>query len=533
MGVSFPIPGWSWAAWVGPGLLFLVTAHQRGRAAFAYGYLSGLAQSLLACYWLLLMPFPPGAIVGWLALSAYLSLYPAGWSVICRYLAGETWSTQPGPRSRWIWRCAALVLSAAAWVSLEMLRSRLLTGFPWNLLGVSQYRSLALVQVSSVTGVYGISFLVVWMSTALATIAWHSAITPLAPRRGRRPRNLWYAWATDWSLPLLICVGVEAGGRWRLDRLEPGVRPVTLALVQPSIPQPLIWDPREATNRFDKLMRLSAQAAEKHPNLIVWPEAALPNLDQARYGQVQEFVRTNQTWMVIGAEDMEITATETNYYNGAFLLDPEGNVHARYHKRQLVMFGEFVPLVRWFPFLRQLAPVGEFKRGQLPAGIHVPIEGGLDFSVLICFEDVFPHFTRRMASADSDFLLNLTNNGWFGESAAQWQHAANAVFRAVEMGLPLVRCTNNGLTCWIDPSGRLHDVYFAGSPNIYQEGIKVVRVLLREAGAEAKPTIYRRIGDGFGWGCVVLTLLSGAGRWWGSGKRQAAAAPKSPLPSCL
>jgi len=133
------------------------------------------------------------------------------------------------------------------------------------------------------------------------------------------------------------------------------------------------------------------------------------------------------------------------------------------------------------------------------------------FSPPICFEDVFPRETREAVDEDTDFLLNLTINGWFGESAAQWQHAICALFRAVENGLPLVRCTNNGLTCWIDAKGRIHDAYFPGSRNIYKAGYKIVTVPLQPSWPKQPPTIHHRFGDWFGWGCGLVTV---AGLAW-------------------
>src|SRR2546430_2548120 len=121
--------------------------------------------------------------------------------------------------------------------------------------------------------------------------------------------------------------------------------------------------------------------------------------------------------------------------------------------------------------------------------------------VLICFEDVIPGLTRQSANDDIDFLLNLTNDGWFGESAAQWQQAANGVFRAVENGLPLVRCTNNGLTCWIDSRGRLREILRSESGDVYGPGFLVAKIPLPSAGQRRKPTFYHRHGDWFGWGC--------------------------------
>ena len=125
-------------------------------------------------------------------------------------------------------------------------------------------------------------------------------------------------------------------------------------------------------------------------------------------------------------------------------------------------------------------------------------------ATLICFEDVFPRLVRQYVSPETDFLVNITNDGWFGQSAAQWQQAANAVFRAVENGLPLVRCANNGLTCWIDATGAMHEVYFGDSSDIYGPGFKTALVPLLPPGTKRPPTLYNRYGDWFGWACVAV-----------------------------
>jgi apolipoprotein N-acyltransferase len=129
-------------------------------------------------------------------------------------------------------------------------------------------------------------------------------------------------------------------------------------------------------------------------------------------------------------------------------------------------------------------------------------------SVLICFEDNFPHYAREYAQPDIDFLVNLTNNGWFGEGAAQWQHAANALFRAVENRRPLVRCTNNGLTCWMDASGRLRQVFKDANGSIYGPGFMTVEIPLLNPGEKVSPTFYNQHGDWFGWGCVGFSVIA-------------------------
>jgi apolipoprotein N-acyltransferase len=216
--------------------------------------------------------------------------------------------------------------------------------------------------------------------------------------------------------------------------------------------------------------------------------------------------------MILGADDAEPRANpshpdEFDYYNAAHLLDREATRIAVYRKRQLVIFGEYVPFVRQLPFLRHLTPIeAGFSRG--PGPVPFPIGSPqCRTSVLICFEDVFPHLARQYVNPDTDFLLNLTNDGWFGQSAAHWQQAANAAFRAVENGLPLVRCTNNGLTCWIDAFGRFRQWLGETTGDVYAPGFLSVRIPLLPDGARRPPTFYNRYGDLFGWTCIATTLL--------------------------
>jgi apolipoprotein N-acyltransferase len=216
--------------------------------------------------------------------------------------------------------------------------------------------------------------------------------------------------------------------------------------------------------------------------------------------------------MVLGAADYEsqpgVTGRdETQWFNSAFLINPAGEMAARYHKRHLVPFGEFMPGARWFPFLARLRSAGAgLTSGDRPGLFHIA-EPPANCSVLICYEDLFPHEVRECQTQETDFLLNLTNDGWFGDSAAQWLHLVNALFRTVELHLPLVRCCNNGITCWIDARGRLHNVYFTNSNDVYQCGYKLIDLPLAASEPGHHPTFYRRYGDIFGYGCVALVAF--------------------------
>jgi apolipoprotein N-acyltransferase len=190
---------------------------------------------------------------------------------------------------------------------------------------------------------------------------------------------------------------------------------------------------------------------------------------------------------------------------------PDGLCDGVYHKQKLVIFGEYIPLVRWLPFLKWFTPITDgWTAGDKPvvfAGDHYTV------APLVCFEDVFPGTTRSASAGGPDFLVNLTNDGWFGEGAEQWQHLANSVFRAVENGLPLVRCANNGITGWIDQNGRVQQVFRSLAGSEYGPGSLVMEIPLRPTTEKPAPTFYQRHGDWFAWGCVAVTLLSLIAGW--------------------
>jgi apolipoprotein N-acyltransferase len=506
LALAFPRPGWAALAWAGPVLLLFSAAGLRGVRAYRLGFLGGLVHQLVTLGWLLNIPFPWGAWAGWLALSLYLALFQGLWVWLCwRALEvkgdeGKGWAqAMDALLRRGVWQRGGWVLfCASAWVGLEMIQGRLWSGFPWHFLGVTQYSVLPVVQVAAWTGVYGVSFLVVWVSVSVGL-----ALVRLAREEGRAR----WVFMAQLRLPVLMVSVVGVAGVLRVGVPRDGSEAVRLALVQPSIPQELIWDEREGPRRFEELMKLSELALATEPDVLVWPESAFPGFTADNFERLAGLVKSKGVWMVFGADDVERRRDEDgvehlDYYNAAFLLDRQGRVAGAYRKQRLVIFGEYIPLVRWLPFMRHLTPIeGGFTPGERPVVFSLS-EPSCGLSVLICFEDVFPHGVRRHMGPAVDVLLNLTNNGWFGQSSAQWQHAANAVFRAVENGVPLVRCTNNGVTCWIDERGRLRQWLGETTGDIYGAGFVTVRVPIRAVGAVGKPTFYSRFGDYFGWGCV-------------------------------
>ncbi len=503
--LAFPLPGWAGLAWLAPGLLLGTLLGGSGGVAFRLGMLAGFVQFSLSLRWLLNIPFLSGAIAGWLALSVYCSLYSGLWAWLAHYtlqiVSGRSgplsWSeaAQAVCQTSWGWRAGLWVGLAAAATGLEVVRGRFLSGFPWNFFGVTQWENVPLMQIASVTGVFGVSFLLHWLSFGLL-----GAVLQIRHRPAHR-----LAWTADLRLPLAVLLVVLGAGFRRVVQALPSGPAVTLALVQPSIPQTLIWDAEANPQRFATVLDLSATALQSRPEALIWPEGSLPDITEEQFRAVTALTREAGSWWVLGTGYGRLVDDRPEHYNAAILVDPAGQVADRYHKRRLVIFGEFIPFERVLPFMKWLTPIGSsFTPGREAAAFRFGPDREVTASPVICFEDLFPETTRRHVTAETDFLLELTNNGWFGESSAHWQHGAAAAFRAVENGVPVVRCANNGLTGWLDEFGRMRDLLGRGG-DVHAAGVLVVSVPRRDGPRTL--TWYHRHGDVFGWSCVGVTVL--------------------------
>jgi apolipoprotein N-acyltransferase len=507
LSTSFPLPGMAWAAWIAPGLILFSALGARGGRAFWIGFTGGLVHFLSSLYWLLNMPFtwhglPLAPALGWLALSAYCALYPAVWVWLC-------WKTFPGKsgvdpfldtgRMR---RLAWTMVAGAIWTALELIRGLFLTGFPWNFVGASQYKMAPLIQIASVTGIYGVSFLVIWTSVSLGGAALALARRPAA-------QSLW----SGAGLPLLVVVAVSSFGVSKLASIPAPAKELTVAMIQPGIPQTEIWDSSQDAARFQTVLDLSERALASKPQLVLWPESAVMDLTPEIQQAIGQLVRRHDAWLVFCAATAKPAAAGTDdYFNSALLCSPDGAIESIYNKRRLVIFGEYIPLVRWLPFLKWLTPIGgEITPGDRPVEFEMK-NPAAKMSALICFEDMFAQEAREHAGPDTDFLVNLSNDGWFGHGAEQWQQAASGIFRAVENGVPLLRCTNDGLTCWADAQGRLRQIF--GAPgNVYAPGFLIAQIPLRAPGDRGR-TFYNRHGDWFASGCCGVGLVWLAAMPW-------------------
>lgn len=455
---------------------------QSPRTAGLGGLVAGMAFFLGSLWWVAgtmvrygALPAPlalPVAIAVLAALALYLGLYVAAFSALLAWLRPTS-----GP---------AFVLAAASlWVALEYLRTHLLTGFPWNLLGYSQYRNFALLPVATITGVYGLSFLVMATNAALAWALRH-----------------WGRWAeTGRAVGVVAALAVLAlvPGRWM-----PAARPkpaVPVTIIQGNIAQELKWDPARQNETLRTYRRLTqAAAVEGQPALIVWPETAVPFPFEAdpRREAVLDVARAVRVPLLVGAPRVDRAAGRV--FNSAFLIDPTGRVADRYDKVHLVPFGEYVPLRRVFFFADWFVAggIGEFAAGTRQTLFESPAGR---FGVTICYEAIFPDLVRRAFAAGADFLVNLTNDAWFGRTPAPYQHLAMATVRAVENGAYVVRAANTGISAIIAPDGRI----------LRASGLFTQEALAGLVAPRRGTTFYTRYGDVFAAGALLVTFLGVVG----------------------
>jgi apolipoprotein N-acyltransferase len=348
------------------------------------------------------------------------------------------------------WRdgAARIFALAIAFGFTEWLRGFALTGFPWNTVGQTIASGPVLMQSAALAGVDGLTPIAVLAFAAPALLA-----------EGRRAFGL--------GVPALVFAALAAWGMAR-PALQPAADAplMSVRIVQPSIKQILKWDDAEKDAIFATLMRLTApepaaglQGADAaRPAVIVWPETALPFLLEERPQALTLIAEAldEKAVLLTGAIRVEgAAAASARYYNSVLAIDTEGTVAGAADKRHLVPFGEYLPLREWLePFgLRELAVTpGAFEAGTRLTPLALP--GGAKAVPLICYEVIFPAAVRE-AALEGDFLLNVTNDAWYGATPGPYQHFRQAQLRAVETGMPLVRAANNGLSAVVDPFGRI------------------------------------------------------------------------------
>lgn len=486
--ITLSFPNWNWdiLVWIGLAPLFWAIQEERPWRAFFIGAVFGVAHYLTLLYWIYhVIQFYGGlpwflSIAVLLLLTCYLALYPAAFCTVTSYLT----------------RSLNLPLMAVApfvWVSLELLRAHLFTGFPWGLLGQALYERLAFIQIADLAGVYGISLIIVAANAALYSIFLGSGTF--------RKRFI--------SLPTAVAfclVAVTfAYGQFRLDRNEhPEAKKIRVALVQGNIDQSLKWEPSNQQATIDTYETLSRKAVHDGAQLIVWPETALPfyyGLDQKLTRQVRAFLQQSGVYFVLGSPAVIQKGEQLELRNRAYLISPQGATIGFYDKTHLVPYGEYVPLRSWFPFIKKLVvAAGNFSSGEPGKTLHYP---GGELGPLICFESIFPYLSRAQTNNGAELLVNMTNDAWFGRSSAPYQHMSMLVFRCVENRRYGIRAANTGISAIISDKGRI----LAQSP--------IFKPYLIEGEAELLDgkTFYMRFGDVFAYICALFSAAFIAWAW--------------------
>lgn len=378
-----------------------------------------------------------------------------------------------------------VVEAASLWVALEFLRTYLLSGFPWNLLAYSQHENLALIQVAAVTGVYGVSFVVLAVNAALARVV--------------QVRGSWIQVAPPLGTAAL-CWALAVGAGWLQAPTPDPKDTIRVALVQGNIEQGVKWDPTWQQKTLDTYRHLTLEAARKRPGLIVWPETAVPFFlrEDPRRGEVEAMAREAGTYLLVGTPDRDAGSPR----NAALLLGPDGRILGRYDKQHLVPFGEYIPLRRLLFFANVLAggTIGAFTPGREATVFSASIGR---FGVVICYEAIFPGQVRTFFLQGADFLINITNDAWFGRSAAPAQQLAMAAFRAVENRAYLVRAANTGVSAIVAPDGRV----------LQASELFTTAVIWGTIAPRPGLSLYTRYGDLFAWGTVVVALAAVCFAW--------------------
>jgi apolipoprotein N-acyltransferase len=473
-------------AWLCVALLLIIILDARPRVAFACGFVHALFFVITSMPWIATV----------LAVHGGLSRL-GGWAILL--LIATVFGIHAGAFAWCVRRLAqrSLVLACIGvpffWVTFEFARAHMPEiGFPWNLLGYPASANLALLQLTTFTGIWGLSFLVAAFN---ALIAW----TVLAPAPRPNVRVMLLAAASVLVLSLMA--------------VGPHFIPQTSAnhyarAVQPNFPEameyPSDWF-QTHTSDLDQIEQLSLAPSNHAVDLLVWPEAPAPfSFEEPQFARRASLlaVRFRHPFLAgtIEWEPAPEAATSAHAalapYNSAILIDPQGQKVFSYDKIHLVPFGEYEP----FPLIHRVVAsfsdeVGGFRKGHDYSVAHLP--GGYTFGAFICYEAIFPNEVRHFAAAGADLLINISNDGWFGRSAAPEQHLRMARVRAVENRRWLLRVTNNGFTVSVDPYGRV----FSPLPPDVRAAVDLPYDFRTDE------TFYTRFDDWFAWLCVIVSII--------------------------
>ncbi len=377
---------------------------------------------------------------------------------------------------------AGLCLAPAVWVATEYLRGIVFGGFPWIPLGNTMVTLLPIAQLASVLGVFGLSLFVASLNLGFALAALTAGRARLAAAGG--------------TLAIIAAVSMWGGLRLSGNELTTGT-PIKIGLIQGNIAQTDKWNPARAEMILDRYLQLSKQAADNGAQFIMWPEAATPFYfeEDIAGGLVRGLARGLGRPVLLGSDEVE-DAEPPRTYNSAFMLDTHGATAAVYRKIHLVPFGEYVPFQELLFFVQPLVEaVSDFSRGTRVT--MMPVEGHM-ISTAICYEVTYPALARQAVLNGSEMLTTITNDAWYGESSAAFQHFEMAAMRAIEQGRYLARAANTGISGVIDPYGRV----------LVRTELFKTEAVVAEARFVQQKTVYAAIGDVAAYASGFATVIA-------------------------
>ncbi len=372
------------------------------------------------------------------------------------------------------------------WTASEYIKSWILTGFPWENMGYSQFQMLHIIQVADITGVYGISFLLVLVNCAV-----FSLLIRLFTKE-KIPFN-------EIAFSILLLTLTLAYGHKRLNDFKtPMGDQLKIAIVQPNISQDIKWDPIFLDSTMKIFHRLSLKTVSYHPDMVVWPEAATPFFYQSEnYIKeiTEDIVTKTGAYLLFGSPSWELNLDNQLFFNSAFLISPQNIIVGKYDKIHLVPYGEYVPFKKLFPFIHKMvADIGDFSSGREIKNLQMP---SCSFATLICYEIIFPDLTRRFVKKGADFIVNITNDAWFGETSAPYQNISMAVLRAAENKRYVVRAANTGISAYINPIGSVYR-----QTELFTQSVLPAIIVCLE-----QQTFYTQYGDLFALFCCITSLI--------------------------
>lgn len=449
------------------------------RRGAALGAVSGVIYFGGTIYWTGAVVETFGGLPGVVALlcSLALALYMAAYTAIAAGLVAAI-VRRVGLGGLW--------LAPAVWVGAEFARGHVLGGFPWVPLGSAVVTLLPVAQLASVIGVYGLSGLLVSLATLVA----------VALTASGRTRVL----SATTALALLAAVSVWGSLRVADGRLTREGTPITVGLIQPNVSQQDKWNRALVGEIGRRFATLTRRAVADGAEAVLWPESSTPylfNEDPVEAEAVRALVRESGVPLLFGTDEV-VRGSPDRFYNSAFVLDPTGAVAAVYRKMQLVPFGEYVPLRQLLFFVSPLVEaVSDFAPGEgvtmLPLGEHMA-------STAICYEVVYPHLVREAVRNGAELLTTITNDAWYGDSSAPYQHFELASMRAIEQGRYLARAANTGISGVVDPYGRV-----VVATKVFEEAVVTAEVRFLQS-----RTLYATIGDAVAMASLGLSLAVAA-----------------------